>query len=125
MFMVNVKEDFDIQALAENLASLYQTKGYNAMAVKMKKGARVTIEKGSGGLNTILGMDEGICATLMLQGNDTLTVSFSNASWTGKIIGFIAGLLCCIPFITAIVGTVKQLSLPKSIENDLALLVEE
>lgn len=124
-FIANVSEDFDVLAAAEELASTYQAKGYMARTVKMKKGARIVIEKGRGGINTILGMSEGITVTMMKQDNATLVATFSDSDWISKIIGFVVGLFCCIPFITAIIGTVKQLSLPKNIENDIAALTSE
>ena len=124
-FMANVSEEFDVQAMAEELAANLQAKGYTARAVKMKNGARIAIEKGRGGINTILGMGEGITVAIMKQGNETLVATFSDAEWTSKIIGFVVGFLCLIPFITAIIGTIRQLSLPKSIESELALLVSE
>ena len=124
-FMANVSADFDVQNLADELVQTYSTKGYVARSTKMKNGARITIEKGRGGLNTVLGLSEGITVTLTKQGEETLIANFGDADWVSKIIGFAVGLLCCIPFITAIIGTVKQLSLPKSIENDIAALVAE
>ena len=59
------------------------------------------------------------------QGEETLIVSFSDGDWTSKIIGFAVGLFCCIPFVTAIIGTLRQLSLPKDIENDITVLAAE
>lgn len=124
-FMANVPEELDIQALANELAELYQTKGYAARVIKVRNGARVTIEKGIGGINTILGMGESTTVTLMKQGQDTLVASFGNNEWTSKIIGFAVGLLCIATVITAIIGTTRQLALPKDIENDLATLIGE
>lgn len=124
-FSANVSEEFDVQAMAQELVELYQSKGYTARTVKMKNGARITIEKGRGGLNTVLGLSEGITATVTKQGSDVLMVNFSDGDWVSKIIGFAVGLLCCLPFITAIVGTIRQLSLPKNVENDICALVSE
>ena len=124
-FMANIPEDFDIQAMAQDLADLYMTKGYTARAMKMKNGARIVIQKGVGGLNTIFGMGEGITVTIMKQGADTLVATFSNGDWVSKIIGCVVGLFCCIPFITSIIGLVKQLSLPKDIENDISVLIND
>ena len=124
-FMASVSQDFDVQNLADELVQNYAARGYVARAIKMKNGARVTIEKGRGGINTILGLSEGVTVTLNKQGAETLVANFGDADWVSKIIGFAVGLICCIPFITALVGTVRQLSLPKSIENDIAAMVSE
>ena len=123
-FMTNVPENFDMNAFADELCNTYQIKGYNARAMKMKNSVKVTIEKGRGGLNTVLGMDEGITVTFMKQGAEMLTANYSDASWTGKIVGCIIGwFLCFIPIITAIIGIVRQLDLPKKIENDILMQI--
>lgn len=123
--MASVSEEFDVLKAAEDLVAAYQAKGYVARSMKMKNGARITIEKGRGGINTILGMSEGITVTLTKQNETTLVAGFSDGDWVSKIIGFAVGLFCFITFITAIVGTVKQLSLPKNVEADIAAIVSE
>ena len=123
-FMANVPEDFDMAAFADELCNSYQVKGYTARAMKMKNCVKVTIEKGRGGINTILGMDEGITVTFMKQGTDTITANYSDAAWTGKIIGCIVGwFLCFVPIITAIIGIMRQLDLPKKIEGDIMMML--
>ena len=124
-FITTVKEDFDIHALAEELCSTYQAKGYTVRNMNMKNSSRIVIEKRKGGINMILGLGESITATITKQGSETLIVSFSDGDWISKIIGWIVGLFCCIPFITAIIGVVRQLALPKNIENDIAMLISE
>ncbi len=120
--MFNVSENFDVKAFAEKLAETYRMKGYTANIASMNNSCIITIEKGTGGINTILGMGEGIKANCMLSGN-SLSVNFSDGDWTGKIIALIVGwFLCFIPCITGIIGIVKQTSLPKNIANDATMI---
>lgn len=70
----------------------------------------------------LLGMGLGIKATISIKGN-LLTVIYSDAEWTGKIIGLAVGwFICLVPFITAIIGSVNQNNLPKQINNDITML---
>lgn len=127
-FMVNVSENFDIEAMANEVAERYQTKGFNVRVLKMKKGVKIIFDKNCGGINMILGMGVGITANCMLSGkeNDTLNVSFSDGDWTGKIVGCVIGwCVCLIPVITAIIGISKQLSLPRDISNDIQMIACE
>lgn len=123
-FMVNVPEKFDITAFADEVAALYQGKGYTVRKVNMKNGTKITVEKGVGGINTVLGMGEAITATCTMQGKDggVLSVNLSDGDWTGKIIGLVVGwFVCLIPCITAIIGITKQMSLEKSMQSDLEM----
>ena len=55
--------------------------------------------------------------------NNTVIISFSDAEWLGKIVGLVVGwFLCMVPFITAIIGTIQQLSLPKAIGDEAILI---
>ena len=58
--------------------------------------------------------------------NGVLSINFSDGDWTGKIIGLVVGwFICLIPFITAIIGCVKQSQLPKSIGNDAVIFASQ
>lgn len=127
-FMVNISESFDVNAMAEELTERYQAKGFQVRKVKMKNGVRLVFGKGCGGINMLLGLGVGITATCAVHGKegDTLSVTFSDGDWTGKIVGFIAGwFLCFIPVITAIVGCIRQSSFPSEIENDIYTIVSD
>lgn len=122
-FMMNVSAEFDVGLLAQKLTDTYRMKGYTANMFSLGKEYTVKIEKGTGGINTLLGLGEAITANISLTG-DVLTVSFIDAEWLGKIIGLVTGwFLCMIPFITAIIGTTRQLSLPKEIAKDIRMIV--
>ena len=127
-FMVNVSEDFDIMAMADEIAERYQGKGFNVRTLKMKKGVKIIFEKNCGGINMLLGMGLGITANCMISGRegDILNVTFSDGDWTGKIVGCIVGwFLCFIPVITAVIGIFKQLSLPSEISTDIQMIASE
>lgn len=120
--MCNVSENFDLKQFAEKLTETYKMKGYSVAAASMNNSSILTIEKGVGGINMILGMGEGIKATCMLSGN-TLSISFSDGDWTGKIIACAVGwFLCFIPVVTGVIGISKQTKLPKDIANDAMMI---
>ncbi len=127
-FTTNVSSNFNVTDLAEQIASQYQAKGFKVNLLKLKNGVKIVFDRKCGGINMLLGLGQGITATCTLHGKekDMLSVDFSDGDWIGKIIGLIAGwFLCMIPFITAIIGLVKQLSLPKNIANDMQLIISD
>ena len=120
--MFNVKPTFDMEVFAAKLADTYKAKGYTVNVVNMNGACSITFDKGTGGINTLLGMGEGIKANITRM-NDTVSINFSDAEWMSKIIGLGVGwFLCFVPFVTAIIGTTRQLSLPKSIANDATMI---
>ena len=121
--MVPISESFNMKEFVDKFNSMYQAKGFNVVPTLINNSATITLDKGVGGINMLLGLGLGITVTC-LQVDRTLNVSFSNADWTGKIIGLAVGwFLCLVPFITAIVGSINQLQFPKSIGNDIRTLV--
>lgn len=123
--MFNVSENFNMEDFAEKLAENYRAKGYTVNVANMNGSSVLTFDKGTGGINMLLGLGEGIKATCMLT-NNALSINFSDGDWTGKIIGLIAGwFLCLIPMVTAIIGCVKQSKLPKEIGNDATMIAAQ
>ena len=123
--MFNVRPDFNMEAFSQRLAEMYRAKGYTVNAAMMNGCSIITFDKGTGGINTLLGMGEGIKATCTRMG-DTVNISFSDAEWTGKIVGLAIGwILCFVPFITALIGVVRQTSLPTAIGNDAVLIASQ
>ena len=56
--------------------------------------------------------------------NGNMIINFSDAEWTGKVVGLVIGwMFCLIPFIIAIIGCLRQLELPTSIGNDIQMIV--
>ena len=126
--MVNVSENFDMEAMANEVAERYQSQGFKVRVVKLKNGCKITFDKNCGGINMLLGMGLGISANCTLTGkeHDTLNVTFTDGDWTGKIVGCVAGwFLCMIPLITAIIGICKQLSFPNQVGDDIQMIASE
>lgn len=123
--MFNVRSSFDMNTFLSQMVGIYQAKGYAVNVVNMNGVYIITFDKDTGGINTLLGLGEGIKATVMRM-NDILTINFSDEEWESKIIGFGVGLLlCAIPCITAAIGTYRQSCLPKNIANDASILVAQ
>lgn len=122
---INVRPEFQIAVFADRLARTYQQKGYTVSVTMFENQAILNVEKGVGGINTLLGLGEGVRVTCAVV-NQVLTVNYSDEEWTGKIIGFVIGflipLLFYVPAITAAVGTYKQIQLPKAITADATFI---
>ena len=124
--MLNVREGFDLKKLTEQLAEMYRAKGFSMNATSFNDSEMLVFDKGIGGINMLLGMDLGIKATFTIQNEKTLIVTFSDAAWTGKIIGLCVGwVVCAVPFFTAIYGAVKQSQFPKDLQNDITMLASQ
>ena len=121
---LSVGENFDIEKMCEELKDMMMQKGYHVNLLKLKNGINVQISKGIGGINTVLGMGVKISAVCTMR-KDNLMVNFSDAEWTSKIIGCVVGFFCCVPFITAIIGIVRQVNLPKEVRDAIMLLASE
>ncbi len=122
---INVTPNFDLYMFANQLAEKYKMEGFNVTVANFNNSVVLTFDKNTGGINMLLGLGQGIKATCMLA-NGTLSINFSDGDWTGKIIGLAVGwFICLIPFITAIVGCVKQSQLPKNIGNDAMVIASQ
>lgn len=120
--MVPISESFNMEEFVNKFSKTYQAKGFKVMPTLMNNSATITLDKGVGGINMLLGLGLGITVTCM-QADGALNVSFSNEEWTGKIIGLAVGwFLCMVPFITALIGLINQIQLPKNIGSDIRFL---
>ena len=121
--MFPITPNFNMQELTKQITQIYQAKGFSVIAIPIGTGVSITFSKNDSGIQKFIGLSLGIKANIMLQ-NEHIIVNFSDAEWTGKIIGFAIGwILCFIPFIIAIVGSIQQSDLPKSIGTDIQMLV--
>lgn len=122
--MINVPTDFDLNLLTSKLGGLYQSQGYTVNTISVSPtSTRIVLDKNCGGINMLLGMGEGVTANCTINEN-CLFVNYTDAEWTGKIIGIALGwLLCFIPFITALIGGYNQLELPKKINNNIMMIL--
>lgn len=122
--VLNVDKELDVNHLAEELAETYRGQGFTVTVLKLKDDScSLVFDKATGGINNLLGMGLGIKATMILK-NGILNVTYSDADWTGKIIGLTAGwFVCLIPGITAAIGALKQMKLPQEISTNITALV--
>lgn len=122
---INVPPNFNLHMFAGQLAEKYRMEGFTVTVADFNNTVVITFDKNTGGINMLLGLGEGIKATCMVA-NGVLSINFSDGDWTGKIIGLVVGwFICLIPFITAIIGCVKQSQLPKSIGNDAVIFASQ
>lgn len=120
--MINVGPQFNMDSFLQQLASLYQSRGFMVTTTPFGSNASIKFDKNVGGINMLLGLGQGVTANCTLS-NNVLTINYTNEDWTGKIIGLAVGwLLCLIPFVTSIVGIVRQLQLTKEISTDAAMI---
>jgi hypothetical protein len=82
--------------------------------------AEIIVTKDRDGLKNFLGL--GLeCRVAITATQDVLTLTI-NSEWTNKIIALAIGwILCWVPFITGVVGTINQLTLPEKIGTAFAL----
>lgn len=121
----NVAPNFNLQMFAGQLAEKYRMEGFTVTVAEYNNAVILTFDKSTGGINMLLGLGLGIKATCTVV-NGVLTIIFSDAEWTGKIIGLCLGwFICFVPLITAIIGCVKQSQLPHDIENDAMMIASQ
>lgn len=83
--------------------------------------AEVIVTKDRDGLkNSLLGL--GLeCRVAITATPDAITLTI-NSEWTNKIIALAIGwILCWVPFITGVVGTINQFALPEKIGTAFTL----
>ena len=123
-FMMNVGDNFNIVEFSNRLADVYRAKGFAVnIAPTGNNSSVINFDKGTGGINTLLGLGLGVKANCTYS-NGSLMINYFDEEWTGKIVGFVVGwFLCFIPLITAIIGTVQQFSLTGNINNDAMMVI--
>lgn len=126
--IMNVPQDFNLDSFVAQLASDYQSEGYNVNVVNLYGTKKIQIKKDCSGFKNFMGLSQEISANCSVS-NGALTITYSDASWTFKIIALVIGLflgLCAIgiPFlICSIMGIVKQISLPKKISEKSTVII--
>lgn len=119
---IDVKPSFDMIRFANQLADTYRAKGYNVNISDLNGNCSLTFEKGADGIIHILGMGEFIRANCTYN-NGRLNIYFTDAAWDIKVIAMAVGFfICCVPVITGVIGTSRQILLPKNIGADAAMI---
>ena len=126
--LLGVSPEFDFPTFVQRLSDTYRAKGYTTNIMDMGGNFSMVIEKDTSGLTHLLGMSESIRVNMIVgpgpMGENTLSINFAEEAWIGKILALVVGwIVCCIPFITGIIGCVRQYSLPNNISNDVRMIV--
>lgn len=120
--IIPIAPGFDMQAMVAQLTQMYQAKGFTVSVMGFGGGVSMDFRKDDDGIKKYVGMALGVKANITLNGG-ALMVDFTDAEWTGKIVGLAVGwFLCLVPFIIALVGCFKQSEFPKTIANDIAMI---
>lgn len=123
--MLNIGPNFDFNAFADRLAQMYAAQGFAVSVTDINNAKVIKFEKETGGINTVLGLGVGITATCSIY-NGVLQIMYTDAEWNSKIIGGLIGwFVCLVPLITAIIGAVRQIDLPKNIGRDAGMIVAQ
>ena len=121
--MFPVPPNFNMDNLIQQVTQMYQAKGFTVMAMPMGTSASIDFRKDDGGITKYIGLALGVKANIMVQ-DGNMIINFSDAEWTGKIVGLVVGwVFCLIPFIIALIGCARQLDFPNSIGNDIQMIV--
>lgn len=122
MRTIPVTSDLDMDELVTKLAQKFKAQGFVVSAMKVGESYTVKLSKDDDGIKKYVGLALGITVTLSRNG-ETLVLDFTDAEWTGKIVGAIIGwALCFIPLILAAIGALKQLELPNTITNEARII---
>ena len=103
MKMVPIHPDFKMDDMTDKLIKLYQAKGFGVMSSKIGDTVSITFSKDNDGIKKFVGLAKEITANFTISNNGgdaVLMINFTDAEWTGKIIGMVVGwFLCFIPFL--------------------------
>ena len=120
--MFPAPQNFNLQETVAKITQMYQAKGFTVNAIPLEAGASIDFRKDDSGIKKYVGLALGIKANIIVQGGNVI-VNYTDAEWTGKIIGLAVGwIFCLVPFICAIIGCVNQSGFPKSIGNDIQMV---
>ena len=121
--IIPISADFDLKNMVAKLTQTYQAKGFDVTAMQLGTGISIDFKKDDDGIKKFIGLALAIKANITLNEN-TMMINFTDAEWMGKIIALgIGWLLCLVPAFLGGYGAVKQLELPKTIGNDIQMIV--
>ena len=124
-FVLSIGPVLDPDAFVCRLVDTYRALGYTVNIAGMNGSFILSFEKIFSLFKTVLGMREGI-KLICVYMNNVLSISFSEAEWTGCVIALTAGIfLFFIPVFTGIIGVFRQISLPRRISTDIRKIICE
>ena len=125
--MIPIKPDFNMDEFVNKFTQMYTQKGFNVVPMNFGSGVSLQISKDDSGIKKFVGLALGITANITVNADKTsLIVNYTDAEWTGKIVGLAVGwFLCFIPFIIAICGCVKQSDFPNTVTNDIRMMAAQ
>ena len=122
--IVAIRPDFNMNDLVNRLTQLYRQKGFEVTPMQIGNGISIQLSKDNSGIKKFVGLALGVTVNITVnESANALYLTFTDAEWTGKIVGLAVGwFLCLIPFCIAIYGCVKQSEFPNEITNDIRML---
>lgn len=113
---IAVAANADLYAIIQSTEQQLRGQGFDVQVTPMtQQSAMFSVSKGRDGFENIVGLGVECKVTISMMPNNIVTVNVES-EWTNKIIALAVGwFLCLIPFITGIVGSVNQNSLPNKI----------
>lgn len=121
--MIPINSDFNMENMVSKLTQMYQSKGFDVVTTKIGSGVSIKLSKDDDGIKKFVGLALGVTANITINDN-SLIINFTDAEWVGKIIGICVGwFVCLIPAIIAVYGVVKQSEFPKTVTNDIQMLI--
>lgn len=121
--MIPINSDFNMDNMVSKFTQMYKAKGFDVVSTKMGSGVSIKISKDDDGIKKFVGLALGVTANITVSDN-ALMINFTDAEWVGKIIGICVGwFVCLIPAIIAVYGVIKQVEFPKTVANDIQMII--
>lgn len=129
-FIMNVSENFDLDAFVKQLVANFQAEGYSVNCLDLSGMKKIMIGKDNSGFKNFAGLGQGITVTCGVN-NNMLNLTYSDGNWGFKIYQVIMGIIffatvVTIPFLVcAIFGIVKQAKLPNKVSEAGKLIANQ
>ncbi len=121
--MIPINSNFNMDNMVSKFTQMYQAKGFDVVTTKMGSGVSIKLSKDDDGIKKFVGLALGVTANITINDN-SLIINFTDAEWVGKIIGICVGCIVCLfPALIAVYGVIKQSEFPKTITNDIQMLI--
>lgn len=149
--IMNVSENFNLDSFVKQLVANFQAEGYSVNCSELSGMKKILIGKDNSGIKNFLGLGQGITVTCGVN-NNMLNLTYSDGNWGFKVFQFIMGSIFLLYFngnwgfkfyqlltgrftllyfiglpflICAIIGTVKQATLPNKISEAGKMIAQQ